>query len=153
MLSGIKEKVNGDLTIPLRLNILVYSCTYLLSIIFCLVSCSDSSSLFELEFHSLLKALADSLVPTTATLVLSNTIQNMVLISQAQVKKFALSVWSLIAVVAYTMLYASYRNAENGYFHCLIVIFSAGIVILELYAIAQVEEETRMSKVNVSISG
>lgn len=150
MLSKVKEKINGDLTNPLNLNILIYTCTYVLSIFCSFIPYAGVLGSDQFDYIVFMKTLTDTIVPTTVTLVLGNTIQNMVLISQAQVKRFALSVWSLIAIIGYTILYSVFRNIDFNCINYIVWFISALIVTLEMYAIAQVDVETQKNKASIS---
>ncbi len=108
MTQKIGERLNGDLTDPLNLNIIIYICTYLLSAISSLLPCVELLGTEEFG-KTFFQALTDCIVPTTATLVLGSIIQNLVIISQNQIRRFALSIWSLMAVIVYTLTYSILR--------------------------------------------
>lgn len=138
---GFQERLNGDLTDPLNLNIVIYSCTYVLSVICSIIPFINQFNSETFEIVALFRALTDCIVPTTATLVLGTIIQNVVSISQAKVKRFALSVWSLLAIFVYMVMYPLFRTMKSSWLDIVVWFVSAGIVVLEMCAVAQVENE------------
>ncbi len=149
----VKSVLNGDLTDPLTLNILIYTGTYVLSIIFSISIYRSSPSSESTSLFKLFQILTDCIVPTTTTLALGNVIQNVVSASQAGVSRFALSIWVLIIAFAYMLLYPFFRDI--GCVVCIIVwLISVGIVVLGMHAIIQVDKERRANTTNTkSLSG
>lgn len=150
MAKKIREVLNGDLTDPLNLNILIYTCTYVLSIISSILPYAGSFRSEEFNVSEFLKILTDCIVPTTATLVLGNVIQNFVLASQTGIKRFALSLWAMLAVIAYMLLYPAFRGCEKPWFCVAVWFISAGIVVLGMHAIVQVEKESHKNVKSLS---
>lgn len=150
MAKKIREVLNGDLTDPLNLNIFIYTCTYVLSIISSIYPYIGSFGSEEFNVNEFLKILTDCIVPTTATLVLGNVIQNVVSASQAKIKRFALSLWALLAVIVYMLLYPAFRGCEEPWFCITVWFVSAGIVVLGMHAIVQVEKESHKNVKSLS---
>jgi len=145
MAKGVKkigDLLNGDLTDPLNLNILIYTSTYVLSIISSILPCVGTFGTDSFNVTEFLRILTDCIVPTTATLVLGNVIQNFVSVSQTGIKRFALSIWALLAVIAYMILYPAFRWCESYWFSVIVWLVSAGIVVLGMHAIVQIEKES-----------
>jgi len=155
MTKKIWERLNGDLTDPLNLNILIYICTYMLSILSSFLPYSKmiSSGKFDEVFSQALQAFTDCIVTTTATLILGSAIQNLVTISQNQIKRFALTVWSFVAVIVYTLFYSMFRGEKLDWLNTIIWLISIMIVILNMFAISQVEIEKERGKQSKSLSG
>lgn len=150
MARKIREVLNGDLTDPLNLNIFIYTCTYVLSIISSVYPYIGSFGSGAFDVNEFLKILTDCIVPTTATLVLGNVIQNIVSVSQAKIKRFALSLWSLLAVIVYMLLYPALRGCEEPGFFIAVWFVSAGIIVLGMHAIVQVEKESHKNVKSLS---
>lgn len=150
MRKNLKELFNGDLTDLLNLSIIIYSCTYILSILSCVYPYIPKWGTEEFHASEFLLSITDCIVPTTATLVISSVIQNIALLSQYKIKRFALTIWAMLAVFVYMMLYPAFRNSMTLCGHIFIWLVSAAIVILGMYAIAQVENSTVSQR---SISG
>lgn len=129
MKKRIIEKLNGDLSDSLNLSIYVYTATYILSILSCVIS-NNTDSIIQIS------QLNDTLVPTTVTLVLSSVIQNIVNVARFKVTRFALSLWALLLAFAYMPLYF-----KIGIPFCLNLIFLSGLVILSMCSISQIESE------------
>lgn len=150
MAKRIREVLNGDLTDSLNLNVLIYTCTYVLSIISSLLPYVGTFVSGEADVTGFLRTLTDCIVPTTATLVLGNVIQNLVLVSQAGIKYFALSLWAMIAVFAYMLLYPTFRGYGSLWFSVIVCFASVGIVVLGMRSIVQVEKERQKNVKSLS---
>ena len=133
--------LNGDLTDPLTLNVFIYSCTYFLSIVFSILSYVGTLRPESFDSLSFLVVLTDCIVPTTATLVLSNFIQNFATAAQAHITRCELSLWALLATILYVILYPSLKGYYTISLFIITLLVSIGIVILEMYAIVQVHNE------------
>lgn len=145
----IRTVLNGDLTDLLTLNILIYTNTYVLSVIFSILIYKVSPPPEEDRVSKLLQILTDCIVPTTSTLVLGNVIQNIALAGRAGVSRVTLSIWALIAVFAYMLIYPFFRDV--GWWLSLIVwAISLLIVILGMHAIIQVDKECHANTKNLS---
>lgn len=74
--------LNGDLTDPLSLNVMIYICTYLMSILSSFFPYLAIFGSEEFNVNDFAKTLTDCIVPTTATLVAGNAIQNMAIVGR-----------------------------------------------------------------------
>ncbi len=137
----IRNVLNGDLADPLNLNVLIYTCTYVLSVVFSFLSYMGTLKSEAFNGSDFLVVLTDCIVPTTATLVLGNLVQNFVLASQAGITRYEMSFWALLAVFVYTILYSTLRACYASWFFVVFLLASAGIVILGMHAIVQVNKE------------
>ena len=145
-----RVKLNVDMANPLTQNLVIYTCTYILSICFSLLLFLDAHDVFSLV--SFLPVLVDCIVPTTATSVLGSLILNIVLASQAGTTRYANSFWTLIIVVAYILVYPSLRDRLPLWLFVAVLLFSAVIVVLGMHSILQVHDEIKRLKIR-SISG
>lgn len=150
MKDRLLERVNGDLTDPLNLNIIIYTCTYALSIISALMGVVPDIGREEFLVGEFWRAFTDCIVPTTATLVLGNVIQNLVVVSEYRIKRFALSIWAVLSVLVYMMIYPLLREYELPCFTVAVAIASIGIVVLGMNSIAQIEKEKQGNSKNLS---
>ena len=141
MAKRTRRILNGDLTDPLTLNVLIYTCTYILSIIFSILSYVGTLKTESFDSLSFLAVLTDCIVPTTATLVLSNFIQIFATATQARITRCELSLWALLATILYVMLYPSLKGYYGVVSFIITLLVSVGIVVLEMYAIVQVHNE------------
>ena len=136
----LREKLNGDLADPLNLNILVYTFTYALSILSCVLSFAQldkkEASLFLQQFN-------DTLVPTTATLVLGSVIQNFAEAVEGKISRCALSLWAMLAAILYMVAYHALRVSGLVWFSYAVLVCSVGIVVLSMFSINQIETEKR----------
>lgn len=140
MAKRIKDILNGDLTDLLNLNILLYTYTYVLSIIFSILYHVVTLESQPFNWNEFLKVLTDCIVPTTSTLVLSNLVQNFISASQKGITRCALSFWTLMAVTAYMTLYPALRRYFDFYFFIVVLFISAVIVVLGMYSIVQIDK-------------
>lgn len=138
----IRDVLNGDMGDPLTQLIITYTCTYVLSIIFSMISYEGMNGTNQWNLGDFLIVLSDCIVPTTATLVLGNLFQNFISACQARATRIALSFWTLIAVIAYMLLYPLCRCRFALWFFVVVLLASAGIVVLGMYAVVQVSKES-----------
>lgn len=137
-MDNLRNRLNGELTDPINLNIIIYTFTYAFTLVSILIICND---LNEVTSEAVLQVITDSIVPTTVTLVLGSVIQNIVLANQNRSSKFALSLWTLLGAVIYLFIYSRFRQLEEWWFSAIILFVAVAIVILSMCAIAQVEKE------------
>lgn len=137
-MDSLRNRLNGELTDPINLNIMIYTFTYAFTSVSILIICND---LNEVTLEAVLQVITDSIVPTTVTLVLGSVIQNIVLANQNRSSKFALSLWTLLGAVIYLFIYSRFRQLEEWWFSAIILFVAVVIVILSMCAIAQVEKE------------
>ena len=150
MVKKLKACLDLDLQKPLGLNFLLYSYTFILSIIFSVlyyIAVLESQPFNMTEF---LKVLTDCVVPTTATLVLCSLVQNIVLASQLGLTHYTLTFWALIADVSYMTLYPALRRYLGLYSFIFVLVFSVVLVVLGLCAVIQVDNQQHSQGMSIS---
>lgn len=143
MKGKIGERLNGDLSDALNLNILIYVCTYVLTIVSTIIPQIQLFGTANFQGTKFLRALTDSIVPTTVTLILGSIIQNLVVVAKNKITRFALSTWSMLLIIAYAILYPNLRFFESWGVDIIVWFSSAVLIIFEMCAIAQVEREQK----------
>lgn len=134
----VREILNGDLSSPLTLNFIIYMVTYTVSILISFLVYQGSPGAKSAKVSDFLQIITDCIVPTTTTLILGNTIQSAVSAVVHRTTRFALTVWALLAIIVYVILYSFLRNAGT-LLYVIICLATIGIVVLEMFAIVQVE--------------
>ena len=133
------EIVNGDLSSPLTLNFIIYVVTYTVSILISYLVYRGSPGAKSANASDFLRIITDCIVPTTTTLILGNIIQSVVSAVVQGTTRFALTVWALLAIIVYIILYSFLREA-GLVFYIVVCLATIGIVVLEMFAIVQVEQ-------------
>lgn len=142
--------VNNDLNDPLALNFMIYTYTFVLSILSAVISYIDAHGIEMFNVNGFVLALTDCIVPTTATLALGNLVQNFVNANKAGVTTFSLSLWTLLIVFVYVILYSAFGSHLSLCLRFVFLFISLCIIVLGMIAIEQVDRECHNNSKSIS---